>query len=288
MNKAATFLTQLEYSVLLPGLARLPVGLGGSFAALRGRLQAALHRDWRSFSHIDPDVDLRTCMAIERLLPHATADERAHLRQERYRAQAVEEWTAELLASERLPTGPAPKIHPGPTIYITAHFGASIEAASRIGNQRPALLMTSDIVERPGIPTAICQHYQRKYAALRHCHAEAGLAPFVRELREGGSIIILSDLPGDKDNHTIVSTPWGEARLAAGPRRLAERTGAALIPYVAALTPDARLQIGMGEPVYPQAQPDWHQAAYTDLIERIKHHPEQWWAMDLLPLWFMH
>jgi len=286
MNPVSSFWTRLDYDHVLPGIAQLPLPLGSRLSALRGSIYAGLSRDWRIFSQLDADVDLRVRMAIERMLPHGTALERARLRRLRYRAQSQAEWAAELLAAGRLPPPshpPAPQT--GPIIYITAHFGASIEAASMLGGSRPPLLMTSSVIERPGIPLAIRQHYQRKYAALRHCHAETGLAPFVRELREGGSIIILADLPGDATNHTQASTPWGLARLAAGPRRLAERTGAALTPYTASLGHGSSLEIHIGEPTYPDDQRDWHQPAYTALFDRLKDKPEQWWAMDLLPLW---
>lgn len=280
----------IDYDKLLPLLAGLPLSLGYWLSHWRGTLYALLKRDWRMLTGVDADVDLRTNMALSLLYPQASIAQRLVYRRQRYQAQAIAEWTAERLAQHQMQQISCPVLPPLPAsaIYITAHYGASIEAAYWIEQQSGnCLLMVSNIVTREDIPLSIRHHYQRKYAALTHHYVETAPNAFLRQLKQGKSIILLADLPGDTAHSTSVETRLGVANLASGARRLAQASGAPLIAYTATYDAQGMWQFSFSPPCYVSKDDGrGYEPAYHHLTHQLLAHPEPWWAMDLLPLWY--
>ena len=281
--------TAVDYDKILPLLARLPTSYGYWFSQWRGLLYALLKRDWRIVTGVDADVDLRTTMALALLYPQASINQQRTYRRQRYQAQAIAEWTSERLAQHIMQVrSPVLPQLPNAAIYITAHYGASIEAAYWIEQQSGSgLLMTSNIVAREDIPLSIQHHYQRKYAPLSHQDVETAPNAFLRQLKKGKSIILLADLPGDIHHCTSVETALGIANLASGARRLAQASGVPLIAYTAIYNARGQWQFSFSPLCYVSKDDgSGYEPAYHHLTSQLLAHPEHWWAMDLLPLWY--
>jgi lauroyl/myristoyl acyltransferase len=89
--------------------------------------------------------------------------------------------------------------------------------------------------------------------------------------------------------HKFADVPFFKThvQLPTGPVRLAQTTGASLLPVFAFAKPDGGFEIAIKEPVHPINGPDSTNditAAYAKCIEAlILEHPDQWAGWDWLP-----
>lgn len=185
-----------DYCWFLPNIAKLPARLGYALAYVRGLLYALLRRDWRMLSHLDADVDMRTRMAILQLAP-LNRLKQVLIRLQRYASQSIEEYAAERMVISASRYQGFDTSLPKQAVFITAHYGVSIQGAQKIAQVYNGLLMTSSVVEKEQVAACVQQHYQRKYTCIPHAHIETGAKTFLRHLKQGGSIIIIADLPAE-------------------------------------------------------------------------------------------
>ncbi len=128
MNKWQDF----DYGCLLPSIAKLPARLGYGLAFARGIVYALLKRDWRMLNRLDSDVDLRTRMAVQLLTP-LNRSKRFLMRLQRYASQSIEEYAAERMIMGTSRYRGFDESLPKQAVFITAHYGVSIQGAQKIG-----------------------------------------------------------------------------------------------------------------------------------------------------------
>jgi len=151
--------------------------------------------------------------------------------------------------------------------------------------------MSSNVVERPGVPRAISEHYRRKYEGITRLmnggkvmDAETHLRAFFAAVSAGGMALVLGDLPAARSDDACWAEFFGcERAFAPGAVRLAERTGAALVAYLCLRENTGRYQVRFSPPCIRQEGP-WYAPAYRFLEESIREYPGRWWAADTLPL----
>lgn len=284
---------RFDYGHLLPFLARLPVPWGQFLATWRGRLYAALKRDWRQFSFDDTELDLRTRQTLRELMPAASARHIRRTLRRRYVMQSLEEleacwlqyrhfndWPVEYVGLE--PVLDMVKQH-GRAVFVTAHFASSIVGTiflQKLG--LPILGMSSKVVEDPRVHPAIGRFYRRKYAAMNPylnggevLDRQGNSRRFVKFVQQGGAVVIVGDLPPDPQELPYEVDFIGQRRaFASGAARLAQMANVPLVAFVCERTA-AGYRVTFSTPG----------AAPFALFERhIANDPGAWWAADLLPL----
>ncbi|RAP40352.1 lauroyl acyltransferase [Rhodovulum viride] len=161
-----------------------------------------------------------------------------------------------------------------PAILVTGHFG-NYEAA------RAALVARGYEIGglyRPMANPFFNAHYVRTMEAFGgpvFPQGRRGTAGFVRHLRSGGMLVLLTDQHARRGAELhFMGQPALTALSAA---ELALRYGADLIPFYATRRPDGlSFDIEIEAPVPPSTPREMMQALNDSLEARVRRHPEQW------------
>ncbi|MBN2905910.1 MAG: lysophospholipid acyltransferase family protein [Rhodobacteraceae bacterium] len=161
-----------------------------------------------------------------------------------------------------------------PVILVTGHFG-NYEAA------RAALVSRGyDIggLYRPMANPFFNAHYVRTmqaYGGPIFAQGRRGTTGFVRHLRSGGILVLLTDQHNRRG--TDLQFMGHPARTALSAAELALRYGADLIPFYATRQPDGlSFAVTLEAPV-PHSTPTQMMQTLNDSLEaRVREHPEQW------------
>jgi len=285
----------LDYQVVLPLLACLPLFLGRYLAAKRGQLYGYMEHDWRKFSFQDGAFHQRLEASLAQLLPEESKEEHQLAVIRRYQMQSLEEWEAAcLIVGRDISTWPVrfegleevqkalldnPRV-----VFLTAHFGSSILGTvllQKLG--LPVLGMSSDVVEMPCVHPSISAFYRKKYAAMGRylnggeiLHREGNMMKFSRFLKNRGIVVIVGDLPPDSHEKPTVRDFLGASRgFASGPVKLSHLAKAAFRSFVC--------EYQSGEYVVRFSEPD--EEPYGFVEKAIRANPSTWWAADLLTLY---
>ncbi len=290
MNPFIRIRETLDYEVLLPACAHLPEPFATALTHLRARAMLAAERDWRH--HVgDTGTGIRRRQALEEINAYRAPSPPIPLSTV-YRAWAEDELDAARLISGDLPRRiVCPTLPAEQTIWITAHFGASINGATFVhATGRVTDALASDIVLSPKLPPAIKRFYARKYRALeaafrggRVLYYERHLKRLYRRVRQGNDLIVVTDLPSATEEASICVPLFGKKRrFAIGAAKLAAAAGIALQPYV--ILPDGPFRKVVLGPRIRGRRPKDFLPAYVFLADHIERRPQCWWALDLLPL----
>lgn len=285
--------TGIDYDILLPVMARLPITWGRVIARLRGRFYATLKRDWRTFSFGDSELYQRTFNTLKELTPELNDAQCHELVARRYEAQSLEEFEGACLPTRNISDWPLhiegldevlsqlasqPRV-----VFVTTHFGSSILGTAMLGCLGiPVLGMSSNVVEDSRVHPAIGRFYRRKYAAMAPylrggeiLDRQGNASKFVRFLLRGGAVVIVGDLPPDPHEQPLVKSFLGKSRgFAPGAAKLAEMTHAKLMAFTCVYC-DGQYVLRFSEP---------GQDPYEFISAAIRAAPSLWWAADLLPL----
>ena len=280
----------LDYALLLPLLAKLPVRWGRSLARARGRLNAKWGRDWRRFSFGDP-VHLRTQQVIEQLSADLRPASKQGLYQERFEYQSIEEYEAACLHTGQTSRWPVQYLglegvmnvlaKKGRVVFVTSHFSSSILGTAFLGTLGvPVLGMSSNVVDRVEVPPSVSRTYRRKYKAMGRTlnggeilDREGNTPKFVRFLKKGGAVVIVGDLPPEPNETPRWANFLGKIRgFASGAQRLSDMLDAPLMSFVC--------QFEQGQHCVKFSSPG--EDPYVFLSQQIERDLGQWWAMDVL------
>jgi lauroyl/myristoyl acyltransferase len=280
----------LDYALLLPLLAKLPVRWGRSLARARGRLNAKWGRDWRRFSFGDT-VHVRTREVIEQLRADLRPASKQRLYQERFEYQSIEEYEATCLHTGQTSRWPVQYMgledvmnvlaKKGRVVFVTSHFSSSILGTAFLGTLGvPVLGMSSNVVDRVEVPPSVSRTYRRKYKAMGRTlnggeilDREGNTPKFVRFLKKGGAVVIVGDLPPEPNETPRWANFLGKNRgFASGAQRLSDMLEAPLMSFVC--------QFEQGQHCVKFSSPG--EDPYVFLSQQIERDLGQWWAMDVL------
>lgn len=298
---ALSHMHRLDFGLVLPTLGRMPLGPGFALAAWRGRLNAAMGKDWRSMALGSRHISRATLAGLRALHPQATESQLKHWCRMRFRTEAREEFEARLVATGRLnelicrfdpPEAGALCAHrERGLVLLTPHFDSFFAGVGFLARSGGCVnLMTSSITRDPRVNRAVQQHFERKYRGLekflnagRTLDLEKGLRPFFDILMRKETLVILADAPAQTGGVSMQVNFLGMSRiLAAGALRLARRTGSDLGSFICHHEGQGRYRIEMG-PLGPAKDENLPARIYRFFGEAILKEPGKWWATDLLP-----
>lgn len=292
---------QFDFKFLLPGIARLPLGLAYALSYLRGKLNAATGRDWRSvalgFRHIR-----RQSMAGYQLLPLQGSNRQlASWRNKRFEVEAREEFEARLVVERRLPRLSCNYSPSGAEIVcndrnkglllLTLHFESFFLGAAFLARAGATInFMSSSITHDPRVAPAVQNHFETKYRGLEHylnggaiVDMEDGLRPFYRMLERHETLIVMGDSPMLPNGVGMTVDFLGQYRqLAGGALRLAQRTGSDLGAYLCYHRGGGSYALDLC-PIGPADDPKTIENVYRFFTQAILANPGHWWGSDLLP-----
>jgi len=292
----------LDYAVLLPLCARLPLPIGYKLSALRGWVNAMTKRDWRSVTMGTRHIARQATLGYRIIRPDLSDSQIRALVRQRYAVESREEFEGCLIAAHRVH-----KLHctlgsdeflegclssKQGLILLTPHFDSFILGVVFLGQLGLKINLMSSIGDG-GMPIncAVINHFETKYAQMESymngglvLPLESGLKPFYRMLERGECLVVMADVPA------LASTVSGATplflgvrrRLAGGALRLARKTGSNLGSFVCRYESDKHYRLD-GSRIVDANKEDSLDVTYQFLSENILLSPGRWWASDNLP-----
>ncbi|MHB9118232.1 MAG: LpxL/LpxP family acyltransferase [Burkholderiales bacterium] len=292
------------FRLVLPLAARLPFFAGERCAARLGRLNAARDLDWRTVAVRIQHVAERSATAMVMLSPGLSANTVRECVKERFVTSSREEWEAHLIMAGRAPFAECvfegleslqayAETHTG-VVLLTAHFDSVMMGLVQLGLAGIKLHVTSSsIVEDARVPPVVRRYFKAKYRAMeRHLnggrilHFETHLKHFYAAVKNGESIVLLSDAPAASWDKALPIRFGGAVRaFVPGAVRVAESLKAPMAAFVCLHESPGRYRVVVSPVQHPE--PGEYLAVAQDLYSflesYIKTHPGRWWAADLLP-----
>ena len=299
--RCVSWLHHLDFAWLLPFLARLPLAWGFSLATLRGHLNAATGRDWRSVALGFRHIRQQSLTGLRHLPVQADESQLLAWRDARFVAEARDEFEAQLLAAHRVQelhcTFAPPEaalVCAGRSrglVLLTPHYESFCLGIAFLGRSGGVVnSMSSSVTQDPRVDPAVRRHFDDKYRGLenylnggRVLDMELGLRPFYRMLERNETLVVLADapvLPGGAE--MSVNFLGGKRTLAAGALRLAQRTGSDIGGFICTPAGSGRYELRLCQPG-PSNDPATIDRIYEFMSDEILANPGGWWAADLLP-----
>lgn len=294
----AWHLQALDYGLVLPILARLPLRWGAWLSRCRGRLHARLGRDWAELSLGMTYIGGRTAQAAKRLWPEGSASE---VVRERYVQVAREEWHGMLIQKNRLRDLSLDLNHlqqmlkyrdkARGLVVLTAHFDSFIVGMLGLGlcGERTSVT-TSNVYKNIQVHPAVQNFFDRKYrAGEQHLcggqflHVETSTRSLMKALRRHETVVVVADAPATANGSGTWLTWLGaERKLADGALRMALETHSQLCAMVCVTDANGGLHWLCSEIHDPQTDPLSAQKCFAHLEQAILDYPGRWWAAHLL------
>lgn len=294
-------LHNLDYAVLLPLMARLPLFAGYALSALRGRLNGLAGRDWRSVALEARHVARQSSAGYRMLLPDTSDALLRELVRQRFEVESREEFEGRLIMAGRVAQLSC-RIHPDEFVraclrrergllLLTPHFDSFMLGIAFLGMAGVKInVMTSAVTNDPRVDTAVREHFFKKYRSMermmnggRMLDREDGIRPFYQMLERGECLVVLADAPATAGGVTATPRFLGaQRRLAGGALRIARKTGSDLGAFVCRFEGVGRYRVD-GGPILDATDPLALDTVYGFLSEQILASPGRWWAADLLP-----
>lgn len=291
----------LDFKVLLPFIARLPLVLAYSISSIRGKTNALTGRDWRSVAIGYRHVKNKSIEGY-RLLPLIVTDSQlAKWRNQRFAVEAREEFEARLVAARRVPHLSCTSNPPGGEgvcnttrkglLLLTMHYDSFFLGAAFLARSGARInFMASAITHDPRVDRAVQDHFEAKYRGMEHylnggaiVNMEEGMRPFYRMLERNDTLIVLGDSPALPNSPSMTVNFLGQNRLlAGGALRLAQRTDSDIGGYLCHHRGGGNYELEVC-PIGPADDPQTIQRIYDFFSAAILKNPGHWWAADLLP-----
>ena len=290
----------VDFSWILPALARLPMTLAYRAAHWRGLINASTGRDWRSMALGRRHIRSQS-LAGYRLLPVLASEETLSAWcAERFVVEAREELEAQLVATNRV-DGLNCRFEPAQAavvglgrkrglVLLTPHFDSFFLGVAFLARSGAKVnLMSSAVTQQPGVDPAVTRHFFKKYRGLEHylnggkvLDMETGLRQFYRLLERGETLVVLGDAPVLPDGVSAQVDLLGASRLVAGGAlRMAQSTGSDIGAYVCRHLERNNYALELG-PVGTADESAAIDAVYAFLGAAIQSNPGRWWGADLL------
>ena len=302
----------LDYGVILPLMARLPLTWAYRVADWRGAFNARRARDWAELSVGFAYIGERSAQAFREILPKASPVEIAGLVVQRYQTVAREELEGLLAIRGRLDEiqmelGPIRETLSQRTagrglVVVMSHFDnlfLGLTGIARCG--LPTYLMTSDIVQDSRVHPKVRQFFADKYRCYVKRMAGGEFLPtstsardkFYAVLRHGGVVVVISETPAspDKDKGTWVSWMGKRRKMADSALRMALDTGSQMVGMRNRQVSPGHIAWQWSDLINPEHFQQYGNSTAREMIYApifafleagIKADPGRWWAAHLL------
>ena len=144
---------------------------------------------------------------------------------------------------------------------------------------------TLSVIYRPARNPYSDRLLNQARSANSHCDwiSQFDARAMLRCLRQGGSLVVMTDLYGGR-NPLTTDVLGIETHMAAGPLSLSQRTGTPLFPVAHVREPDGRFRVIIGAPLQPQPGADGLRELATGLNRWqepwIQAYPEQYYWIN--------
>lgn len=293
-------LAWLDYAVLLPTLARIPVWISRPISAFRGLINAIFDWDWRTLSLGHGYVRNGTYRSMKMMSQLSRQDQWIWwLTLRRYICMSREEVDScrlnkidysnvqhrfqglqHLIQAREEKTG---------VVLMTAHFDSLYIGLVLLARAGICVnLMSTRITDDPQVPSAISRHFAQKRASLnallspgKVVHYEDSIQFFIKALRRGEIVVIACDNPATSAERSQPVRFMGHDRLmAAGPLFLAQTAKSPVALYTCKEIEGAHFEIEITKPELIER--GGLQQVYSALEARLLAQPWRWWSADLL------
>ena len=302
----------IDYGVILPLMARLPLTWAYRLAEWRGAFNARRARDWAELSVGFPYVGERCAAAFREVFPDASEAAINSLVVQRYQTVAREELEGLLAIRGRLDEiqmDLAPirdtlsrRAAGRGLVVVMSHFDnlfLGLVGIARCGV--PTYLMTSDVVQDARVHPTVRQFFADKYRCYVGHMAGGEFLPtsssaretFYAVLRNGGIVVVISETPAslEKDKGTWVSWMGKRRKMADSAVRMAMDTGSQLVAMRNRQVKPGCIAWQWSDLVNPEdfqqygalvARAMTYAPIFAFLEAGIKAEPGRWWAAHLL------
>lgn len=301
-HRLLRWLHHVDYAYCLPFLARLPVPISFAIGRVRGKLNAALGRDWRSVALGTRHILRMSLDGYSKIpLPSNHVQQMEWVR-ERFEIESREELEGCWVAAHRLHklSCTYEKLEllqqrsnvPGGLVLLTPHMESFLLGIAFLGQVTGGRVnsMSSAVSKDPRLDPAVAQHFDRKYRGLEHylnggsvLDREVGLRPFYRMLERHETLVVLADAPVTPQGAAMeVDFLGGVRELAGGALRLAQHTHSHLGGFICRSKGMGCYSIEFCE-LGSADDPETIARIYRYFSEAILAEPGKWWAADMLP-----
>ena len=301
-DKLGHLMQAVDYGMVLPAMARMPLVLGESLARFRGGLQAIIDYDWRSMALGKRYVRRDSYEAIRIIMPEAGKRRWLIAAFERFIYFSKEEWEASLFGQQVMSSIAKNCLIDGlpellriqrqgrGLVMVTAHFDSYLMGMVLLGMKGlRSNLVTSSVVENARVHPAVRSYFNRKYRAMEYhmggklVHFEADLPFFDGALERGETVFLVADTQGSR---STVSIPFlGRSfRMPLGAWHMAKKTGSAIGAFVCLHQAPGRYRIICLPPqdIDHNSPENTMKPVYAFLESWIRKTPERWLAMEHL------
>lgn len=302
----------LDYGVILPFMARLPLKWAYWMADRRGAFNAKRGRDWAELSVGFPYVGERCAAAFREVFPHVSQVEINNLVVQRYQTVAREELDGLLAINGRLDEikmdlAPihatlAKRTEGRGLVVVMSHFDnlfLGLLGIARCGIS--TYLMTSDVVQDARVHPRVRQFFADKYRSYVEQMAGGNFLPtgsrardeFYKILRSGGVVVVISETPASHEpgKGTWVSWMGKRRKMADSAVRMAIDTGSQMVGMRNRNVSPGSISWQWSDLVSPEnfgqygaetAREMSYSPIFSFLEAGIKADPGCWWAAHLL------
>ncbi|MCP4680746.1 MAG: hypothetical protein GY864_00250 [Desulfobacterales bacterium] len=293
----------IDFKVLLPLMARMPLPLGEALSRTRGIFQAALDYEWRSMALRHLYIRGRTWEAMKIISPQWSGPRLIAATLRRFMHNSREEWQAclfgrkvmgdinrrstvdridDLLEIQKSGRG---------LVMVSCHFDSFCMGMVLMGMRglRVNVINTS-MIEDPRIHPAVRSFFNRKYRAMedhmagKMVYHQVDLPFFYKALEKGQTVALMGDVPGSK---TTIHIPFlGRSfKMPLGAWHMAKKTGAALGAFICVHQSSGCYRVFCLPPrdIDPEDPVRTMTPIYAYLEKWIRWAPERWETSDLLP-----
>ena len=293
----------IDYRILLPTMARMPLGLGENLAKVRGILRAALDYEWRSMALRQRFVRKNTYEAMRIILPDAGRRKWISATLRRFIHNSREEWQACLFGRKVMSTIAQRSSVQGidellkiqeqgrGLIMVSCHFDSFCMGMVLFGMKGLRInVISTSMYEDPRIHPAVRAFFNRKYRAMEYhmggkmVYHQVDLPFFYRALERGETVALMGDIPGSKSN-VFIPFLGKSFRMPLGAWHMAKKTGSVLGAFVCLHQSHGRYRVICLPPkeIDPTSPRNTMEPIYGFLEAWIRKAPERWVAADLLP-----
>ena len=292
----------LDYAVLLPLIARLPLSIAYKLSGLRGWVNGITKRDWRSVTMGTRHIARQSAVGYRLIEPGYSDSQIKTLVRQRFATESREEFEGQLIAAHKVSQfhctlgseeflASCRNCKQG-LVLITPHFDSFILGVVFLGQLGLKInLMSSKGDGSESINRAVVNHFEKKYAHMEAymngglvLPLESGLRPFYKMLERGECLVVMGDVPA------LNSTASGAApeflgarrRLAGGALRLARKTGSNLGSFICRYQSEKHYLLE-GSRIVNAREKKSLDIAYQFLSESILASPGRWCSSDNLP-----
>ncbi|MCK4603323.1 MAG: hypothetical protein KAU41_01325 [Deltaproteobacteria bacterium] len=301
-DKLGHLMQAVDYGIVLPAMARMPLVLGENLSRLRGALQAIIDYDWRSMALGKRYVRKDSYEAIRIIMPEAGKRRWLIAAFERFIYFSKEEWEASLFGQQVMSSIAKNCLIDGlpellriqrqgrGLVMVTAHFDSYLMGMVLLGMKGlRSNLVTSSVVENPRVHPAVRSYFNRKYRAMEYrmggklVHFEVDLSFFNGALERGETVFLVADTQGSR---STVSIPFLGAsfRMPLGAWHMAKKTGSAIGAFVCLHQAPGRYRVVCLSPqdIDYNSPGNTMEPVYAFLESWIRKTPERWLAMEHL------